>query len=495
MITYSLSRKMVSKAVMGALPAIVCLLPAYAGAADTRSLSDNTNPNATPSTTPIVIDGNSLSNNTTPNATQSTMDIVINNACARGVAYKQGKPVTANGQPATNNAPAFQSACEAVVAASRTPSQYGQAQNAVNQVTPNQFVAFNTQSTRLTGAQMGQLQASIGARLDSLFAGLANRAAPAYASLQSATGGSAGADNQLVGPFGVWFSNTYNMGAVNNSFNQLGYDFGNWGLTVGADYRATQQLAIGTAFTYQMYNADFANSQGHSETNMYTGTIYAAYTPTDNLHFDASASYGGNDYETTRNINYVIGATQASSSNPLATPPNSIHTQAKSNPGGYHYSFNFRTGYNINVDALTIEPYARFNYYTLTVDPYTETGGDGWGLRVSQQNADSLITTLGSQFSYALSYSWGVLLPQFHAEWHHQYKNNAQATSASFLGDPLQQQFGIVTTGPTRNFATVGGRLAVSVGHGVSAVLGYDALLGYQDINSQRVTLSARMDF
>jgi uncharacterized protein with beta-barrel porin domain len=87
------------------------------------------------------------------------------------------------------------------------------------------------------------------------------------------------------------------------------------------------------------------------------------------------------------------------------------------------------------------------------------------------------------------------LLPQFHAEWHHQYKNNAQTTNASFLGDPLQQQFGIVSTGPTRNFATVGARLAASMGHGVSAVLGYDALLGYQDVNAHRVMLSARMDF
>lgn len=403
----------------------------------------------------------SIVQNTTPNATQSTMDRVINEACLRGA----GMPPP--GQSKQTNDGAFQQQCTAVVGASITDGQGGVAQNALNQITPNQFVAYNTQSTRIAGGQMNQLQAAVATRMDALYASL--------------SGGSAG-DDSIVEPFGVWFTNAYNTGAISSSFNQLGYNFGNWGLTVGSDYRVMDRLALGAAFTYQMLSTTFAGSLGNSETDMYTGTIYAAYTPTDNWHIDAAASYGGNDYHTTRHIAYSIGG-------------NNLNNDAKSNPGGYHYSFNLRTGYNIVIDALTIEPYARFNYYTLTVDPYSEYGSAAWNLHVSQQNVNSLLTSLGAQFSYALSFPWGVLLPQFHAEWHHQYKNNAQATRASFLGDAIQQPFDIVTIGPTRNFATVGARLATSVGHGVSAVLGYDALLGYADLNSQRVTLSARLDF
>ncbi len=414
-----------------------------------------------------------------PNATQSTMNPVIVDACVRG----------ATG--VVDNSPEFQARCNSVVGAAfnkTDANSQNQAGYAVNQVTPNQFVAFDTQATRLTGGQLNQLQTAIGSRLDTLYASLANQTAPMFASLAGSTGGAAGDAETFQGPFGVWFTNAYNTGSVSSSFNQLGYGFGNWGLTIGADYKAMEQLAVGAAFTYQMYSADFASSMGNSETDMYTGTIYAAYTPTDNWHIDAAASYGGNDYSATRNINYAISAAGS-------VPADTVHTAATSNPGGYHYSFNVRSGYNIVVDALTIEPFARFNYYTLTVDPYNEKGGDGWGLRVGQQDVTSLITTLGSQFSYALSFPWGVLFPQFHAEWHHQYKNNSQAFRASFLGDPTAQEFGIVTIGPTRNFATLGARLAASVGHGVSAVLGYDTLLGYQDITAHRVMLSARMDF
>lgn len=418
-----------------------------------------------------------------PNATQDSMQNVILSVCPNG-------PVENGG----SNLADFQTRCNAVVRAgngsrslafSPSDSSQQQAGTALMQVAPEQFVAYNTQATRLTGGQLAQTLASVEARMSALYAGLASQTAPMYAALQGGLGGAAGADSSIVEPFGVWFTNSYNVGAISSSFNQLGYDFGNWGFTVGADYRALEQLAVGAAFTYQMYNATFASSLGNAETDTYTGTVYAAYTPTDNLHVDASMSYGGNDYNTSRDISYSI----------TAPTLDVVHTRATSNPGGYHYSFALRTGYNIVVDALTIEPYARFNYYTLTVDPYAEKGGDGWGLRVAQQDVNSLITTLGSQFSYALSFPWGVLMPQFHAEWHHQFKDNAQRNSASFIGDLTGTEFGIFTVEPTRNFATVGARLAATVGHGVSAVLGYDALLGYQDVNAHRVMLSARMDF
>lgn len=430
----------------------VCLAPGYAAAAE-----------------------NPLLQNTNPNATQITMNRVIFTACQNG-------PVTKGG----TNTPQFQDRCNAVLgAAAGPPSSQTQAGNAINQVTPEQFVAYNTQATRLTGGQLAQSQATIETRMNTLYAGLTSQTALAGTPLIGTTGGAAGEDSGLAGPFGVWFTNAYNVGAVSSSFNQLGYDFGNWALTVGADYRAMDQLAFGAAFTYQMYNADFASSLGNAQTDTYTGTVYSVYTPTDNFHIDAAISYGGNNYQTSRDINYVLAKENSGF----------VSTTAKSDPGGYHYAFGLRTGYNIDFDALTIEPFARFNYYTLTVNPYSEKGGDGWGLRVSQQDVNSLITTVGSQFSYALSFPWGVLLPQFHAEWHHQFKDNAQRNTASFLGDLTQQQFDIVTIGPTRNFATVGARMVAAVGHGVSAVLGYETLLGYQDINAHRVMLSARLDF
>ncbi len=364
--------------------------------------------------------------------------------------------------------------------------------NALYNQAPQQVSAQGTQATRLTAAQLGQMQGAIDSRMNTLFARLtpaAQNSMLADTSRLGMIGGAASADNPAdsmnLGPIGVWFNSSYNTGAISTNDQQLGYDFGNWGFTMGADYKPIERLAIGTAFAFGRNQANFASNLGNTENDAYTGMIYAAWYPVDNLHIDANASYGGNDYSTQRNISYQLD-------NPDMW---NVNTVVRGATGGDHYSFGLRSGYNLSIDSLTIEPYARFNYYSLGVDSYKEQGLSGFELSMGKQNIDSLITSLGTQLSYAFSYSWGVLLPQLYAEWHHQFKDSQRYSSASYVGDLSNQQFGIFTTEPTRNFATVGTRLGSSFGHGLSGFLSYDAILGYQDVNSQRIMLGGRFEF
>ncbi len=406
------------------------------------------------------------------NQTQTSMSQVISSACS-------GR----NDQLSAE----FRTRCDRLIGAaqSQDPAAQAQARNAVQVTSPEQIIANGTQATRVTAGQLNMLQSAIDARLDVLFAGLAPKTLLANAALQGATGGAAG---DIASPFGIWFNNAYNVGNVDSTFQQNGYDFGNWAFTLGADYRVMDNLAVGSAFSYQKNTADFNRSAGSTDTDVYTGTIYASYHPTDHLHLNGMASYGGSNYQSKRNISYNLAS-------PSITP-DSVHSQAIANTGGEHYSFGARAGYDFNFEALSIEPYVRFNYYSLKVDGYQEQGGDGWALRVSDQNVRSLTTSLGAQMSYALSLPWGVLVPQVYGEWLHQYKDNARVITASFVGDFVaHQQFSTFAAEPTRNFGNVGARLVGSFAHGLSGYLGYDALVGYSTVNSNRVTLGARWEF
>ena len=387
----------------------------------------------------------------------------------------------------------FKDRCDSLVGAAVTPANptlTDQARNAVQTVSPEQVIANGTQATRVTIGQLNALQASIDARLNFLFASLTPTRTTLLAatSLAGATGGAASADAGTVGPIGLWFNNSYIVGNVDSDFNQIGYDFGNWAFTLGGDYKVLENLAVGAAFSYQMNSASFNQSLGSTDTDVFTGSIYASYQPIENLHIDGTASYGGSNYDASRNISYVI------SGNDL-TSGDVVNTRATSSTGGYHYSFSARAGYDIPIDALTVQPYARFNYYALTVDPYSEKGGDGWGLKVGQQGVRSLITSLGTQVSYSFSLPWGVLIPQVYGEWLHQFKDNQRGFSASFIGDPSSQIFTITGQGPTRNFGNVGIRVVGSFAHGLSGYLSYDALVGYTNINSNRVMLGGRWEF
>lgn len=414
---------------------------------------------------------NPLLANTTLNSTQSNMADVQFTACSQRQAIVSAE---------------FRARCNALVGAAGQSANAALVNNAERQISPEQVIANGTQSTRVTVGGLNLLQSAVDARANLLLADLGDSGKRTYlaqSKLLGANGGAAGADSVIMGPLGVWFNNAYTVGNVDSSFQQLGYGFGNWAFTLGADYRVLDRLAVGAAFGYQNNSADFDRSQGNTETDMYTGMIYAAYHVTENFHLDANASYGGSRYDTTRAIRYNLGTAD------------SVDSRAKSSAGGEHYAFGLRAGYNLNLESVTVEPYARFNYYALQVDPYSEKGGSGWAMRVSEQNVRSLTTSLGVQFSRAFSLPWGIVVPQVYGEWHHQYKDNARNISASFVGDPAAQQFSVVTTGPTRNYGTVGARIAASFAHNISAYLGYDALVGYQNVDSHRVMVGGRLEF
>lgn len=349
-------------------------------------------------------------------------------------------------------------------------------------ISPEQIIQQGTQATRVTAGQVGLVDTTIKTRISNLHAGL-NGGNTQLAGLQfyqngRPAGGAAGDDFGLGGKLGVWLNMNIQVGDVDNSFDQVGFNFDNYGFTGGADYKLTDELVVGAAFSYLSSNSEFGRNQGNTTTDTYTGSIYGTYYFWDNFHLDAIASYGGSDYETTRKITYLT-----------------VNTQANAAPGGNQQSYSLGIGYDFAFGALTATPYFRGNYLGVAVDSYRETGGQGWGMAFSDQTIDSWTTTLGAESSYAFSLPFGVVLAQVRAEWHHQYKDGSRNIGASFIDDPSGQRFNVVTQTGDRNFATLGTGLSGQFADGLSGFVSYDVMLGYQDISSHSINLGARMEF
>jgi outer membrane autotransporter protein len=420
------------------------------------------------------IPGNPLTQNTTLNTTQTNMANVIFQACStRNSALQQD----------------FRNRCDRLIGASGSSSNTSAVNNALVTTSPEQLTSSGVTATRTTASQLRVVGTAIDTRMQELRASLNSPTRAAGfafykngSAAQPATGGAAGADDTLVLPFGVWANASYQAGDVNSTFEERGYDFKSGGVTLGADMRVIDDLIVGGAFSYLAGDSYFDLSGGRSQTNSYTGSVYATYYVVDNVHLDALASFGGTDYEIQRNIQYAV-------------PGDVVNTSTTGTPGGEQYSVSFGAGYDYAYGSWNLNPYARFDYSGLQVDSFQESGGFGWAARFGEQNVNSLRTTLGAQTSYAVSTSFGVLLPFFRAEWVHEYKDNARTISGSFVGDPVAQTFNIVTTNPTRNYAIVGAGVSGTFAHGMSAFLSYDSLLGYQNVSSHRVVVGARMEF
>ncbi|PKM36963.1 MAG: autotransporter outer membrane beta-barrel domain-containing protein [Gammaproteobacteria bacterium HGW-Gammaproteobacteria-10] len=354
------------------------------------------------------------------------------------------------------------------------------------QLSPEQIIQQGTQATRITAGQLGLVESTLKNRLSKIHSSYqGNIQASGFqfyhnGQAVSALGGAAGdEDFGLFGHnLGVWLNMNIRVGDVNNTFEQVGFNYDNYGFTGGADYKLAEDLVLGGAFSYLRSNADFSRNQGETTTDTYTGSIYGTYYFWDNFHLDAIASYGGNQYDTVRRINFQ-----------------NVSTEAIGSTGGNQHAYSLGIGYDFSYGAFSLTPYFRGNYVGLSVDSFSESGGAGFGMAFSDQNVDSWTTTLGSETSYAIGLPFGVVVAQFRAEWHHQYKDGSRNIGASFVDDPTGQRFNIVSQSADRNFATIGTSLSGTFADGLSGFVSYDVMLGYQDISSHSINFGARMEF
>lgn len=324
-------------------------------------------------------------------------------------------------------------------------------------LTPDQVFAMGSLTTRITGGKLTQPN-------DYTRFGFGK-----------STGGGSGDDD--FSPLGFWAKVDSDFGSRANTFEQSGFKFDNHHFVFGADYRLQDNWVVGSSFGYRHNTADFVNNRGNTVNDNYTGSLYTTYNITDALHVEATASYAGAQYETLRNIS--LGG---------------VNSVATAKPEGNQYAFSWGGGYDFNHGALSIGPYARGEYINLDIDGYSETGSIA-AVRFGKQNIESLVSTVGVQTAYTFSMPWGVLIPQLRGEWHHQFMDGQRAVQGSFVADPLQQSFSLLSDGPTRDYYTFGASVSSVLPGGISAFLAYETLQSYTTINSNKLMLGARLEF
>jgi outer membrane lipase/esterase len=385
--------------------------------------------------------------------------------------------------PQGRNQADFQARCDAIVGAANQGAT-SDVLTSVQQVAPEQIPSQGVSATRAAFNLIGGRLAALRAGAHGFHLAGSGSVLPInLASLSSGLGGGAGDSDSAWERLGGFVNGNYNTGNVDAELNQFGYNFNSGSTNFGLDYRFSDDLVLGAAFTYMRSESSFDHNGGTLDSNAYTGALYGNYYATENFYFDGIASIGGINYESIRHIQYSL-------------PAETINTQTKGTPSGNQYSIGLGSGYNYALRQWLFNPYARVNYIKLDVDRFSETGGDGWAMAFNDQSVESVTTTLGGQISYALSTSWGVLMPMLRGEWHHQYKDGSRNIAVRFLGDTTTGlTFNTVTTSPDRNYFTVGIGMSATFAHGISAFFNYDALLGYRNLESHLLTLGARMEF
>lgn len=297
-------------------------------------------------------------------------------------------------------------------------------------------------------------------------------------------GGGASADGGLGGPWSGFLNGHYNWGKRNASELESGFDFDDYGLVIGADYRFSDATVVGVALSYAKSKADFKNDGGDVESSNTGISAYASHS-TGNGYVEGFVGYTKVDFDTARRILVVS-----------TTTVEGFDTVARGSTDADQFTLSIGGGYDWVSGETTVTPFARLSYLHLKVDGFTEREDThSLGLDIRGRSVTSLQSALGVQYTRAISHESGVLTPYVGIEWNHEFRNNSGEIVAKYTHDPFNTFFAIPTASPDRNFFTLRAGLGSVYASGWSAFANLDHVLGLKDTRATSLTVGMRKEF
>ena len=301
----------------------------------------------------------------------------------------------------------------------------------------------------------------------------------------------ASADSGQIGPFGFFVTSEFEWINKSASPNEAGFDSNSKGGIVGFDYGITKMVTVGLAIHYSRVDGEFDGEGGKFHTDNMGVTIYGSASPFPNFFIDGAMGYVRREYEVNRRATYV-------------SPGNGtvVDGFTHSDTTGDEFNMSLNAGYDVVMKALTFGPRLGVDYSTIDIGGFQEVGqknrpefDTGLELAYKRQHRESLTTKLGIFASYALSVGFGVLIPQFTAEWVHEFLNDQRTVFFKFREDNAGAQLRFQTDEPDRDYFRVGTGVVLVLPKNISAFVNYRVLLGYNDRIAHTLNAGLRVGF
>ncbi len=300
------------------------------------------------------------------------------------------------------------------------------------------------------------------------------------ASYSELNGGSAGDEQSPWSKLGI-FASIQQEGAEHDETTlESGYEYTGNNVTVGVDYLLNRHLIFGGALGWTQSDTDLSGGNGNFTSDIYTFIAYGTYF-TDGFSIDLQAGYGSLDFESSRRIHYTATKT--------------TDVTAKGFTSGDQLLFNGQVDWQWNSDALTVSPFLRFDYVTSQIDGYGENGAGGLNMTIGEQSIDQLTLSTGFQTTYAISNTWGVLIPTANVRLLSEVQSNRDPVYGQFASDPdPNNRFTLSSDDADTMYYQVGvGTSAVFKG-GMSLFIEYQQLLGQDNLTTYQIQSGIRCE-
>jgi len=211
------------------------------------------------------------------------------------------------------------------------------------------------------------------------------------------------------GELGLWVGGAIRSGSLDKQSQRAGVDFQTDGLSMGADYRASDALALGAGVGWGRDDSDVGNNGSRSKATAYTLALYASFHPGRHFFFDTLVGYQLLSYDLRR---YVTGNGEL----------------AEGRRDGSQWIGSVSTGADLQHGDWQITPYARVDMARATLDAYSEAAMAPYALHYADMDVSTTTGNLGLRLEWRREMSWGQFTPQLRVEYQRDFQGRGDAT-------------------------------------------------------------------
>ncbi len=279
----------------------------------------------------------------------------------------------------------------------------------------------------------------------------------------------------LPGGITVWTGGALNFGKTQPGSSDNGIDFTTSGLSVGADKRVNDALALGVGLGYGHDASDIGQHGSRSTTDSYNVAFYASYRPAANVYVDSLLGYQWLSFDARR---YVTGD----------------GGMATGSRDGTQLFGSFALGYEHRTQDWLLSPYARLDLAHARLDAYTEQGQATDTLSYDRETVKTTTGNLGLRAEWTIKADYGIWLPTLRAEYEHDFQGTGVATMryADLLSGPLYQAS---LTGQSSNRTLLGAGIRLQTLKGWMLRFEYQNLLESSARDNQSLLLGVEKKF
>jgi uncharacterized protein YhjY with autotransporter beta-barrel domain len=312
-------------------------------------------------------------------------------------------------------------------------------------------------------------------------------------------GGGASADDAdgLVSKWGGFLNGSFGWGDRKPTELEDAFAFDGKDITLGVDYRFSQQLVLGGMVGYSKQRIEFDSRQsvvdGGIDLDGYSLSVYALQE-WQGPYLSASLSWQSLSIDSTRVINYPSFNINAES----------VYATAYGSTDSTRLSASVNFGWPLNHAAFGFEPYVRGEYARSAIDAFRERSVDnlggggpaGFDFAFGKQTIKSMDTAAGFRAQYAFTPSFGVLVPYLVAELHHDFDDNATLTRAVYNEAAAQSgQFELPEDKPDVDYFTVTAGASMVLPRGFQGFVQLRSVEGLRNVTNRSITLGIRAEF